>query len=534
MLTFETKKLPITQLHRNNGQVPGLPRNPRVIKDSNFQKLKASIQEDPEMLELREIIALRTDKDKYVIIGGNMRFEALKALNIETATCKVITGSPDLEQLKRIILKDNSAFGQWDFDILANEFDETMIAAAAIDIPDLMEEAKSAMEQEAEEKMGAIEERWIIPPFSILDTRQGRWQERKKIWEDLGIESEEGRENDLCFDKSAIPPAIYQLRNEMRNANNGIDLTWDEIHAEAKRRGMNIIKTTSIFDPVLCELAYKWFCPTHGRILDPFAGGSVRGIVASALGYEYHGNDLRKEQIVANRKQAKQIFTFSEPHKMPAWYNGDSAEIKSILSQKNQTAPFDMIFSCPPYADLEVYSKDPKDISNMPYNKFLDIYRKIISESVALLKPNSFIVWVVSEIRDKKGNYINFVGDTIKAFQDAGANYYNHFVLINCVSSLAIRIQRQFASTRKNGRTHQNVLVFKKIEEGRGEISGDDFLDAYTDDVISDFKKNRHQGEIHDEVFVFVKGDGTKTGKTLGPIMSGDDLTTIKTEDNAN
>lgn len=157
MLTFETKKLPITQLHRNNGQVPGLPRNPRVIKDSNFQKLKASIQEDPEMLELREIIALRTDKDKYVIIGGNMRFEALKALNIETATCKVITGSPDLEQLKRIILKDNSAYGQWDFDILANEFDEAMIAAAAIEIPDFgevetEEEAKEDDFTEADEE----------------------------------------------------------------------------------------------------------------------------------------------------------------------------------------------------------------------------------------------------------------------------------------------------------------------------------------------------------------------------------------------
>src|SRR5690242_12336191 len=61
---------------------------------------------------------------------------------------------------------------------------------------------------------------------------------------------------------------------------------------------------TSIFDPVLCELAYRWFCPPDGLILDPFAGGSVRGIVASKLGRRYIGIDLSARQIEANRTQA--------------------------------------------------------------------------------------------------------------------------------------------------------------------------------------------------------------------------------------
>jgi len=66
---------------------------------------------------------------------------------------------------------------------------------------------------------------------------------------------------------------------------------------------------TSIFDPVLCELAYKWFCPPGGSILDPFAGGSVRGIVAAILGYQYTGIDLRPEQVAANKQQADRILT---------------------------------------------------------------------------------------------------------------------------------------------------------------------------------------------------------------------------------
>lgn len=146
-MQFETRKVSVKDLARNTGQIPGVPKNPRIIKDSNFQKLKASIEEDPEMLELREIVAYNHN-GKLVIIGGNMRFEALKALGIEQTTVKVITGDVDTEQLKRIILKDNSAFGQWDFDILANEFDEAMIAAAAIEIPDF-DEPKT--EEEAEE-----------------------------------------------------------------------------------------------------------------------------------------------------------------------------------------------------------------------------------------------------------------------------------------------------------------------------------------------------------------------------------------------
>lgn len=211
---------------------------------------------------------------------------------------------------------------------------------------------------------------------------------------------------------------------------------------------------TSIFDPVLCELAYRWFCPPAGRIIDPFAGGSVRGVVASVLGYRYEGCELRAEQVAANRAQAHLGRDIA-----PVWVCDDSRNIAAHFAPGA-----DMLFSCPPYADLEVYSEDPRDISSMTYGDFLTAYREIISESCKLLADNTFACFVVGEVRDKKGNYRNFVGDTVEAFRAAGLHFYNEAILITAVGSLPVRVGKQFKAGRKLGKTHQNVLVFVKGE----------------------------------------------------------------------
>jgi DNA modification methylase len=211
---------------------------------------------------------------------------------------------------------------------------------------------------------------------------------------------------------------------------------------------------TSIFDPVLCELAYTWFSPKGGLILDPFAGGSVRGIVASRLGRQYIGIELRAEQVAANRAQGDDLCE----NMPPVWHQGDSRAIDRICGDVQA----DMVFSCPPYADLEVYSDDPNDLSNMPYADFMTAYREIIAKACAQLKDNRFACFVVGDIRDKKGNYRNFVGDTVEAFRAAGLEYYNEAILVTAVGSLPIRVGRQFTAGRKLGKTHQNVLVFVK------------------------------------------------------------------------
>jgi hypothetical protein len=211
---------------------------------------------------------------------------------------------------------------------------------------------------------------------------------------------------------------------------------------------------TSIFDPVMCELCYSWFTAPGAAILDPFAGGSVRGIVASILGRSYIGIDLRPEQVAANEQQGVQICAGYEFP--PRWICGDSAHVEMGDGE------FDFIFSCPPYGDLEVYSDDPRDLSAMAHNAFVDAYRGIIARAVRALRSDRFAAFVVGDFRDASGFYRNFVGDTIAAFQDAGAKLYNEAILVTAVGSLPVRINGQWNASRKLGKTHQNLLVFCK------------------------------------------------------------------------
>jgi len=190
-------------------------------------------------------------------------------------------------------------------------------------------------------------------------------------------------------------------------------------------------------------------------VLDPFAGGSVRGIVAARLGREYLGIELRPEQLAANRVQADRICANGVT---PAWLEGDARDLATLCPD----VAADLIFSCPPYADLEVYSDDPRDLSTMPYPDFLAAYRGIVAACVERLRDDRFACFVVGDVRDPKGFYRGFVGDTVRAFEDAGARLYNEAILVTAVGSLPIRAGRAFDSGRKLGKTHQNVLVFCK------------------------------------------------------------------------
>lgn len=215
---------------------------------------------------------------------------------------------------------------------------------------------------------------------------------------------------------------------------------------------------TSIFDPVVCEIAYRWFCPPQGTVLDPFAGGSIRGIVASRLGRRYVGIELREEQIAANRAQ---LHLAADP--TPEWRRGDSRKLKKLAADVEA----DLIFSCPPYWNLEEYSDDPADLSNMGRDEFFTAHAEIIAASVARLRDDRFAVWVVGDVRDEDGFFINLPGRTIEAFEHAGARYYNDAILVTAVGSLPIRVGRQFEASRKLGKTHQNILIFCKGDPRR-------------------------------------------------------------------
>jgi hypothetical protein len=225
---------------------------------------------------------------------------------------------------------------------------------------------------------------------------------------------------------------------------------------------------TSIFDPVLCELAYRWFSPPAGQVVDPFAGGSVRGVIAKSLGRRYWGCDLRKEQIEANVLQAEELFQGYEGHSGDLLGNPDLKWVCGDSTDTLADAPAaDFVFSCPPYGDLEVYSEDPNDLSTMEWHTFVAAYKRIILRAVGRLKNDRFACFVVGDFRDNRGFYRNFVSTTISAFEECGARLYNEAILATSVGSAAMRVTHHFNANRKMTKTHQNVLVFCKGDPKR-------------------------------------------------------------------
>jgi len=259
-----------------------------------------------------------------------------------------------------------------------------------------------------------------IHPFSILDTRTKEWKDRKNWWiKNHKIKSELGREN-----------------------------------TESKTMFWDTEANVSVFDPVLCETMYDWFSPKDGKVLDPFAGGSVRGIVAEGLGRSYTGIDISEEQIKANKLQSDK----------PNWIVGDSRKVVPTLTNE-----YDFIFTCPPYHDLEVYSDNPKDISNMPYNRFLTSLNSILTHSVSKLKDNRFVAIVVSEIREqsttrnyKIGKYRGFVPSVIEMCEEMGLSFYNDMILYNSQGQASRVSKTYFNRNKKIASVHQNILIFVK------------------------------------------------------------------------
>lgn len=669
-------------------------RNARTHSENQIAELAASVR------EFGWTNPLLVDGDNGVI-AGHGRLMAARKLGLQRVP--VIELAHLSENQKRLyILQDNKSAlnAGWDIDLLRMEMSDFKELELDLSLTGFSDEEISELfnpEESGEKNAGALVDRFLLAPFSVLNAREGWWQERKRGWHQIGIASGEGRQESL---------------------------TWQASDSFAGKI-MEKLGTTSLFDPVLTEMAYRWFSPVGGVILDPFAGGSVRGVVAAKLGRQYVGVDLRPEQVNANvaqwdaledksvrlpvaltevvddfmpeltpveshggylvkrddlfvvgggrggkvrtcwslaqgasglvtagsraspqvnivasiakrlgapcrahtpqgelsaevalaeaagaeiiqhpagynsviiaraREDAKSLgwreipfgmeceeaitqtrgqvrnipadtkrlvmpvgsgmslagvlwglvdnglsvpvlgvrvgadpeerldryappewrkmvrlvdagldYHASAPVRVlgdlrldpiyeakclpflkkgdllwvvglrasetlddlrevapdPQWRCGDSREIDRIAADVEA----DAVFSCPPYADLEVYSDDPQDISTMGYADFMVAYREIIAKTCERLKQNRFACFVVGEVRDPKGFYRDFVGDTVQAFRDAGLEYYNEAILVTAVGSLPIRAGRAFAATRKLGRTHQNVLVFVK------------------------------------------------------------------------
>ncbi len=746
------------------------PANARKHSQRNLDAIKASLQ------RWGQRAPVVVQKQGMIVRAGNGRLEAAKALGWSHLAAVVVDDS-SIEAVAFAIADNRTAeLAEWDQEVLAQLLDS--LPEDELDSTGFTSEELGSLLDEITPKTehaGNLAAKFLAPPFSVLNAREGWWQDRKRQWVGLGIRSEVGRGENLAgmAPAQAMQAGKYVHKGEVRGTiggqgaslaaglyakkgadgklkytpmkhraipggGTGANSAWKfkqpdgkySSHEDAQQDGTG----TSIFDPVLCELAIRWFSPADATILDPFAGGSVRGVVSSVLGRRYVGVELRAEQVQANREQwatisarkaqagvpkpvvtdpqaltpvqqigdwwfkrddafevngvcggkVRSCLTLAQkapagctglvtagsraspqvnivahvaqalglscrahtpqgslspeveaaqaagaeivqheagyntvivkraaddaaalgwleipfgmecaeavahtrrqvanlpaeckrivvpcgsgmslagilwglldtgrgdvevvavqvgadpaerldrygpkqwrdmvqlvpsgtdyhepaqhcvfagvqldpiyeakciPHMKPGsllwvvgirqtagamagsstisitgscpapvWHEGDSSNIGSICAGVQA----DMLLTCPPYADLEVYSDHPADISGMEYEDFLKAYRHIIAEACTLLREDSFAVVVVGEVRDGRGHYRNFVGDTVQAFRDAGLQFYNEAILVTPIGSLPLRAGKAFKSGRKLGKTHQNVLVFVK------------------------------------------------------------------------
>lgn len=402
--------------------------NPRTISSEKLQKLRKSIKDFSKMMELRPIIIDENNE----ILGGNMRYKALKELGYTEIPDAWVKQANELtaEEKERFVIEDNVGFGEWDWEILQSDWDLEKLAEWGLDVPNF----DAVLTAENKDK---LREKFLVPPFSVLDSKQGYWTERKKLWRDIIKDNGETREERLII--------------------RGV--------TDTTKYGKDSFGSVSLLDPVLAEVVNYWFAIPGGEVFDPFAGDSVYGYVSGFMGYKFKGIELRKEQAELNQKR------LVESNLPGTYFCDDALNIDEHIENETQ----DFMFTCPPYYDLEEYSDLEEDLSNLEtYEQFNAIIAKCIERAVKKLKQDRFAVCVVGEIRDKNGIYRNFVSDTITNFTNAGMQFYNDIVLLTPIGTAGIRAARNF-NNRKITKVHQNVLVFykgdvKKIKDSFGKI----------------------------------------------------------------
>jgi Pyridoxal-phosphate dependent enzyme/ParB-like nuclease domain len=706
-------------------------KNPRR-NDAAVDVVAASIK---ELGFGAPVVARRAD---LRIIAGHTRVKAALKLGLRRVPVRLL--DVDEATADRLALADNrlGEVAEWDDAALLPLLqqyvaDAELLGWTEADVEALVRASRDDGGAAAAASAAAtLAERFVVPPFTVLDARQGYWRDRKAAWIALGLKSFLGRENIVQGAQAPKPGRTAYSTQHLA--------AYRKAGSSEAPPDAGVKMDLSIFDPVLCEVAYRWFCPPGGVVLDPFAGGSVRGLVATRLGRRYYGVDLRAEQVAANRGQWEELAPrfrprVSEPivdayqgsrtplerrgsvwfkredqfaiagvaggkvrtcwelakgavglvtagsraspqvnivahiarrlgipcrvhvpagelspellsaqasgaevvqHRpgyntvivararvdaadrgwteipfgmecveavrqtaaqvavlpkrvrrivvpvgsgmslagvlhglqaarstvpvvgvvvgadpterldryappgwrdrvtlvrsaldyheeapvtelegvpldpiyeakcipivepgdllwvvgiretarvvvqdvAPTWVVGDATRLGAV---RGLPAQADLVFSCPPYMDLEVYSDDPADLSAMDDAAFWQAYRAAIAAAAARLRDDRFAVWVVGELRGPDGTFKGFVPGTIAAFAEAGCRLYNDGVLVTPLLTLPMRTGNSFTGSRKLGRAHQTVLVFVKGDPRRAVAACGDVAVAAPD-----------------------------------------------------
>ena len=156
-------------------EVKSNPNNPRLIKDEKFAKLVKSIKEFPEMLELRPIVV----NSDMVVLGGNMRLKACKEAGLKEVP---IIKADDLtdEQQKEFIIKDNVGFGEWDWEMIANEWDSEQVQEWGLDIPNFSNNELDYSDKNKEIDVDDLDGKMVI---KLNYTEDEYWKVKEQLLE---------------------------------------------------------------------------------------------------------------------------------------------------------------------------------------------------------------------------------------------------------------------------------------------------------------------------------------------------------------
>lgn len=149
-MNYEQKNIPTSKLVTNSGQLAGVPKNPRLIRDARFEALKKSILDTPEMLYLREMIVVPYG-NKFVVLCGNQRFRACKDLGYKEIFCKVIPADTPIARMRKYAMKDNIAFGYDDSDAIEEDWQEEELTDCGFEFEKPKKKPKKEQPQEEEE-----------------------------------------------------------------------------------------------------------------------------------------------------------------------------------------------------------------------------------------------------------------------------------------------------------------------------------------------------------------------------------------------
>lgn len=389
--------------------------------------------------------------DKNIIVEGHGRLLALKALGRTEAPCIRLDHLTD-EQRKAYALAHNKTaeMSEWDFEKLDAEL--AALAEMEFDMEQFgFEFDDNPAPREDRRTEDGLFGKFVVPPFTVFDARQGYWMKRKKEWHEKIQDNAQARADANAYTN---PEAWGDLASQPRGV--------------------------SLLDPVLAEIINRYFVPNANaeqcKTFDVFAGDTVFGYVSAALGNAFTGVELREEQAKFNQDRV------SADGLSATYICDDGRNVLNHIPEASQ----DLLFSCPPYFDLEVYSDNENDASAQEtFEDFYAILDTAFTNAIKALKNDRFAVIVIGGVRDKKsGFYYDFTGAVKSTFERNGMHLYNDAVLVTPVGTAALRAGR-YMNNRKLCNVHQNVLVFYKgdtaniknnfaeieIEEGLFDVS---------------------------------------------------------------